>query len=245
MTGLAGLGVQVPHANRLILSQNVLVSGPSFVIFPYLICGLLESGQIEFPTHRVTATQTPVHPIVHHSNQASLNAINARRTANRPRTPQSRTPSRRAAKPSTPTAAHLLPPLVLRPIMSRANSHGQTASVGSSGLVGSAPKSAKNWARTAHLHQVKPDSRSAPLPVAVDPIPPGVRLAVKERSSTNGRKPSPLRKFSPTTWSSVGRNEENELDVWVDTDDASSDAENRAVNGRDPFLSSSILAVGA
>jgi hypothetical protein len=76
----------------------------------------------------------------------------------RSRTPTSlRTPTRRLSghllRPVTPTGTHNT---ASRPLIQRANSQGTAGfiSPGFSGL-GPVPKSAKKWARTAHLHQVR------------------------------------------------------------------------------------------
>ncbi|KAI3621196.1 sad1-unc-like c-terminal [Moniliophthora roreri] len=77
-----------------------------------------------------------------------------------PNRPRSRTPSLRTPKrPNTPGTSSTLVGSS-RPRLHRANSHGSstlfanTASW-SGGGVGPVPKSAKRWARTAHLHEVK------------------------------------------------------------------------------------------
>lgn len=183
-----------------------------------------DPGQIEFPTRKATSTQTFTQRTV----PAPTSPIIRRTAVARPRTPSARTPARHVVRPSTPTRAHPMPPpLLLRPIIARSNSYEQSASGSNAILVGPAPKSARKWARTAHLHHVKPDSRvgdARALRVNVDltkVTPRGIRLAVDEQ---NGRKSSPLRTVSPTT-ENGGILDREESDVWVDTDEASSDTE--------------------
>ncbi|KAK7025568.1 hypothetical protein VNI00_015921 [Paramarasmius palmivorus] len=77
----------------------------------------------------------------------------------RSRTPSLRTPSKQnGARPTTPGTSTTLVG-GSRPRLHRANSHGSstlfTTSSWSGGGVGPVPKSAKRWARTAHLHEVK------------------------------------------------------------------------------------------
>ena len=103
-------------------------------------------GSVAFPSESAQYLEIP---------RPRKNLGSARKTVphSRSRTPSNRTPlSRRDLHhiPSTPTSS-------VRPLLPRANSSGPiplTAS-NSTGLIGPVPKSAKRWARTAHLHEVK------------------------------------------------------------------------------------------
>ncbi|KAI0629780.1 UNC-like C-terminal-domain-containing protein [Trametes polyzona] len=117
-----------------------------------------------------------------------------RRHAPRPHTPTSlRTPTSRhaihhRAVPSSPSFHHLP-----RPGIQRSSSGSMTLGMGL-GLggagVGPVPKSAKRWARTAHLHEVKAaaspnpmfNSNSNPNPVNSEAAPDGLR---RRRSKEN------------------------------------------------------------
>lgn len=188
---------------------------------------LQSDDQVEFPTYKTSETQIPNsragHPMSHMTASTSI-----RRTTAHPRTPQSRPAGRHVNKQSTPSGTHaIVPQMLLRPALPRTGSHGHTDSNGSSAVVGIIPRSAKKWARSAHLHEVKSDKgvhgavwrsrhcddgRSLSLTAASDIT----NLIVNEGK---GRESS-LRPLSSPTWSSSA---ENEIDVWVDTDDASSD----------------------
>ncbi|KDQ62107.1 hypothetical protein JAAARDRAFT_44619 [Jaapia argillacea MUCL 33604] len=91
----------------------------------------------------------------------NTNVASSSKLVPRPRTPSSGRNPRYTNhhRPATPTSSshytyqhHLSP----RPLLQRANSHGptHTAQSGLAGM-GPVPRSAKGWARTAHLHQVK------------------------------------------------------------------------------------------
>jgi hypothetical protein len=104
--------------------------------------------------------------------------------------------------------------------------------------VGNIPRSAKKWARSAHLHEVKHDNvvektsrfedGRLPSPMATNDIFLGTNLKVNDGKKSGSRRPSPLRSLpspSPTPTSTTGRaySAESEIDAWVDTDDTSSD----------------------
>lgn len=80
--------------------------------------------------------------------------INVTSPGKRSRTPTAlRTPTRHLGnhhRPVTPTSSHNPFP---RPHLHRANSHGATG--GSQSFVGPVPKSAKKWAKSSHLHEVR------------------------------------------------------------------------------------------
>ncbi|KAL0573982.1 hypothetical protein V5O48_007974 [Marasmius crinis-equi] len=144
--------------------------------------------------------------------------------------PRSRTPSLRSAKngsraplqiaaPSTPTS---------RPRLTRANSHGGSSgvmlssSISWGGVVGPVPKSAKKWARSAHLHEVKTEKgrgverERERVPLAENP--PTNLGDDKDSDNPFGRSESSS-PFSPSA--SVGRRggeTDSDADVWEDTD---------------------------
>ncbi|KAK7689921.1 hypothetical protein QCA50_006560 [Cerrena zonata] len=104
-------------------------------------------GSIVFPSESVQYLEIP---------RPRKSLASARKTAPHPH-PRSRTPSNRT--PLSRHNAHPLPstPTSSRPLLSRANSGGPVPLTASNsvGMIGPVPKSAKRWARTAHLHEVK------------------------------------------------------------------------------------------
>ena len=172
----------------------------------------------------------------HNSTHTTSNSL--KKNGNRARTPQTRTP--RAVRVSTPT-----PPSFLRPDIVRANSQGNNGmgqSVSSS-VIGSLPKSAKRWARTAHVHEIKRKSvdsgvssqSEAEIETPNDSssrvwLNKGKRKETEamghipfilgenfSRRGSIGR--SPLR---PTSSTNVRLLDTEVTDSWVDTDEASS-----------------------
>ncbi|TFK48784.1 hypothetical protein OE88DRAFT_504862 [Heliocybe sulcata] len=154
----------------------------------------------------------------------------------KPRTPTGvRTPASRHTgghrRPLTPTGN--------RPPIQRSNSHGAPQEFA---VIGPVPRSAKRWARTAHIHEVKNPSKGreadgdgdAPLLVnGGRDVRPGFmedasrrslnqdRLGVEELEVRRARMPSPLR-ISTTSDSSPGHDpmqgSETDGDAWIDTD---------------------------
>lgn len=104
------------------------------------------------------------------------------------------------------------------------------------------PRSAKIWARSAHLHQVKleDDNKGTPLSLSAFEPPSQEKPAADEENKENA-VPSACQKgkdrlvsgasaalsASPTSCISPGtdRDDESNGDVWVDTDSASSDGD--------------------
>ena len=141
--------------------------------------------------------------------------------------------------PTTPTrAAQMTAPLSRtgpreRPPIQRSYSNAMTQSY-SMGMIPPGPKSAKHWARTAHLHEVKnvgmrvyagelePSESSDVFSAGVD-VPSsrenrvrrgdGVLGAMKAENQTNGRSERKLQQVEKTL-----EGDASEGDVWVDTD---------------------------
>ena len=130
----------------------------------HLLTSYAPTAKVEFPS-RSASTQTPSHrpflsPVPH--SPTSPHALP--RSATRHLTARPRTPS--ALRVSTPRAhnahAHArssrTPPPSARPQMTRSTS--SSAGFGPT-IIGAVPKSAKRWARSAHLHEVKSPNRPA------------------------------------------------------------------------------------
>ncbi|KAI0060437.1 hypothetical protein BV25DRAFT_1917784 [Artomyces pyxidatus] len=159
--------------------------------------------------------------------------------------PRSRTPSIRntprshhnfhpRAGPSTPTSG-------ARPLLQRSNSHNSAGAVGLSTtagadvLVGPVPRSAKRWAHSAHLHEVRrvglSASRDRATGLTVDvfgasELPDRLRLLGEGATPGSGerlggvvyrRRASPLRLSTPSK-GGQGDPVDDGADAWVDTD---------------------------
>ncbi|KAI0754471.1 UNC-like C-terminal-domain-containing protein [Daedaleopsis nitida] len=131
-----------------------------------------------------------------------------RRTNVRPHTPTSnRTPTNRhfvhhrAGVPASPSHHHVLMP---RPMIQRSSSGGISL-----GGIGPVPKSAKRWARSAHLHEVKLGSAAA-------------SASPRRRSSDGQTTPVPV--AGPSS-SSTGTPPLAERDVFDDPDDGDDGAQ--------------------
>lgn len=191
-----------------------------------------------------------------HRNQNSTHTTSSsKKNSGRPRTPQTRTP--RAVRVSAPTTPSLRPSIV------RANSHGNNgvSQSLSSSVIAPMPKSAKRWARTAHVHEIKrkrvdsgvssqseaeietPNDSSSRLgwlnkgkqkeSEAVAHTPSILGENFSRRGSIER---SPLR---PTSSANVGALDAEVTDSWVDTDDASSsDADVYLNRARERFVKS-------
>jgi len=173
-----------------------------------------------------------------HQNGTHTAPSSLKKNSGRARTPQTRTP--RTIRVSTPT-----PPSFLRPSIVRASSQGNNgvSQSLSSSVIGPIPKSAKRWARTAHVHEIKrknadsgvssqseaeietPDDSSSRIGSnkrkqketdAMAHIPSILGENFSRRGSL-GR--SPLR---PTSSTNVRVLDTEVTDSWVDTDDTSS-----------------------
>ena len=175
-------------------------------------------------------------------NSAQATSSSVKRSGGRARTPQTRTPKvvRVSAAPTPP----------LRSGVPRVNSHSHGHNWMSQGLTPSVialPKSAKRWARTAHVHEIKrkrvDSGVSSQSDVEIEtPDEPSSRMGLlnkgkqKEtdtvfngsftlgeshsRRGSFGR--SPLR---PTSSTNVPVLDTEVADVWVDTDDTSSEVD--------------------
>lgn len=186
-------------------------------------------GKIQFPSRSTPPQNENIKP----SRKAESDRPH--KTGGRPHTPTSlRTPGSRYLihrRPLTPTG-NSSP----RPLIQRSNSQGTPHGFA---LVGPVPKSAKRWARTAHLHEVKTPGRTkeqvsdASQDTNGDggPRTNGMeddfsrrsnhdRLGVDEAQARVSRMPSPLRISS--TEDSPGhdtrQNSETDADAWIDTD---------------------------
>ena len=113
------------------------------------VTAALDDEKIEFPSN-VAPTLDQLERTQHkNQNSTQAGSSSLKKSSNRARTPQSRTP--RVVRLSTPT------PPSFRPTIVRANSqgnHGVSQSFGSN-IIGPLPRSAKRWARTAHVHEIK------------------------------------------------------------------------------------------
>jgi hypothetical protein len=126
----------------------------------------------------------------------------------RSRTPTSlRTPTRRLSghplRPVTPTGAHNP---ASHPLLQRANSQGTAGfiSPGFSGL-GPVPRSAKKWARTAHLHQVRgKDNREKNEAGSRDQVHGHGRRNMENDVDVFQSSTSPLRGYPSSPPASVG-----------------------------------------
>jgi hypothetical protein len=126
----------------------------------------------------------------------------------RSRTPTSlRTPTRRLSghplRPVTPTGAHNP---ASHPLLQRANSQGTAGfiSPGFSGL-GPVPRSAKKWARTAHLHQVRgKDNREKNEAGSRDQVHGHDRRNMENDVDVFQSSTSPLRGYPSSPPASVG-----------------------------------------
>lgn len=120
------------------------------------MCLLVRSEvKVEFPTQDTRSDQTLTpsklhpYPVIEHGSRSLP------RTGSRSRTPSHRTPDMHPINqrqlPVTPAGGGLRTPL------QRANSQGggPVQSGSWSGGGGTAPRSAKRWARTAHLHEMR------------------------------------------------------------------------------------------
>jgi len=202
------------------------------------IAATLDDGKIEFPSNVPPALDQLERTQHKNRNSTQAGSSSLKKNGNRARTPQSRTP--RVVRLSTPT------PPSFRPSIVRANSQGNHGISPSSGpsVIGPLPRSAKRWARTAHVHEIKKksmDSGVSSQSEAEIETPNDYSSRVgwlnkgkqKETETTahtpfilgeslsgrgsNGR--SPLR---PTSSTNVNVLDAEVTDSWVDTDDASS-----------------------
>ncbi|KAK1221154.1 hypothetical protein PQX77_016053 [Marasmius sp. AFHP31] len=146
--------------------------------------------------------------------------------------PRSRTPSLRKANKVTaiPAVPPNTPPMTStsRPKLKRANSHGSTSavmlatSISWGGTVGPVPKSAKRWARSAHLHEVK-GRREVKENEEREREKERVPLAENPPTNEDGKDPfggssGSLSLFSPATLVKRGVETDSDADVWEDTD---------------------------
>ncbi|KAL0064276.1 hypothetical protein AAF712_008720 [Marasmius tenuissimus] len=148
--------------------------------------------------------------------------------------PRSRTPSLRKANKvnTTPVVVPSTPPMTSRPKLKRANSHGSSSavmlatSISWGGTVGPVPKSAKRWARSAHLHEVKGrrevredrkeneerEREKERVPLAENPP------TNEDRKDLFGGSSGSLSLFSPAAVVKRGVETDSDADVWEDTD---------------------------
>ncbi|THH09584.1 hypothetical protein EW146_g8646 [Bondarzewia mesenterica] len=185
--------------------------------------------KVTFPSHEPPASEKYRHP--------KSFAVPRRPPPSRPRTPSTRTPRHYNTyhyhRPATPTRAR--PPM---PLASSYSMGAVSSSASGSTLVGPVPRSAKRWARSAHLHEVrKGGMRDMEVQVQVrdgeaevDDGPFGLRRDVDLGygfDAADGVKSSPMymsrsvdryrRRASPLRDRGVGDGDGGG-DVWVDTD---------------------------
>ncbi|CAL1713663.1 unnamed protein product [Somion occarium] len=105
-------------------------------------------GQVAFPSESAQVIE------IARNRRPQLASSCKTTSTSRPRTPSLRTPMSRHNtynhnRPPSPTSS--------RPVLQRANSGGPIVLTTSTsvGVIGPVPKSAKRWARSAHLHEVK------------------------------------------------------------------------------------------
>ena len=195
----------------------------------------LDDGKFEFPSGPTSALDRLERP--QHRSQLTPSS-SLRKNGGRARTPQTRTPRTvRMSAPTTPS---------LRPTIVRASSQGNNGiSQGlSSSVILPLPKSAKRWARSAHVHEIKKKSVdsgvSSQSEAEIETPNSSSRIGWLNKGKRKGTEAmghtpfilsetfskgghigrSPLR---PTSSTSVNAAFDTEVaDSWVDTDDASS-----------------------
>ncbi|EKM49800.1 uncharacterized protein PHACADRAFT_265504 [Phanerochaete carnosa HHB-10118-sp] len=200
---------------------------------------------IDFPSQGVQAGDTfprskRAHPITGGHRRVG--------STGRSRTPQSARAFRHSspshpATPMTTSSVAAIPRIDPRPQIQRVHSSAMSQSF-SMGVIGPVPKSARRWARTAHLHEVKSSvplgtsgsegGRSRQPSVSGDGdegVRPGPVHSQSEATFGSSARPpmsqaaqSAFELERPTGGTGLGLAELDEGDGWVDTD-AESDAE--------------------
>ncbi|KAI0049442.1 hypothetical protein FA95DRAFT_873195 [Auriscalpium vulgare] len=198
------------------------------VIFPGSARGgvdetLQRTGEITQTRMATIATPTPGSAVKKHASSA------------RPRTPSIRSSPRvhhshyARAGPSTPTS--------VRPVIQRSASHSSAGVNGATSatlLVGPVPRSARRWARTAHLHEVRrtPSGATPGHLEAGDVFLNGGLLAEVGMRSPIRRRVSPLRVSTPSK-DKASDMATASSDQWVDTDADASDSDWGAGHSKD------------
>ncbi|KAF9649773.1 hypothetical protein BDM02DRAFT_1749352 [Thelephora ganbajun] len=199
----------------------------------------LDNEKIEFLSN-VTPTLDRLERTRHRSqNSTQVVSNSVKKNGSRARTPQTRTP--KVVRVSTPATPPLHPSIV------RASSHGNNNGMGqslSSSVIGLAPRSAKRWARTAHVHEIKrervdsgvssqseaeietPNDSSSRVGLPnkgkqkeTETMGHGAFILGENFSRRESIGRSPLR---PTSSTNVSVLDAEVTDLWIDTDDASS-----------------------
>ena len=196
---------------------------------------ITDDEKIEFPSNVADQLERTQHKS---QNSIQAGSTSVKRNGNRARTPQSRTP--RVVRMSTPT------PPSFRPSIVRANSqgnHGMSQSL-SSNVIGPLPKSAKRWARTAHVHEIKKKSMDSGVSSQSEaeietPNDSSSRIGWLSKGkqketeaaahtpfilgeSFSGRGSIRRTSLRPTSSTNVNVLDTEVTDSWVDTDDVSS-----------------------
>ena len=223
------------------------------------VAAVVDDGKVGSSSN-MTPTLDRVERTQHRGQNGTQTAPNSlKKSGSRARTPQTRTP--KVVRVSTTT------PPSLRPNIPRINSHWHgnnwmSQSVSSS-IIAPGPRSAKRWARTAHVHEIKRMSvdsgvssqSEAEVETPYDSsskigwLNKGKQKEVEGAAHTSfivgGKYPrrgsfgrSPLR---PTSSPNVGVLDTEVTDSWVDTDDGSSSEPDVCLNrakGRERFTRS-------
>lgn len=187
------------------------------------------SLKLEFPSQGVQAGEAfprskRAHPI---TGGRKLGAVA------RPRTPSSARPHFRYSSPSHPGTPTPAPPhtanallassaATARPAIQRAHSSAMAQSF-SMGTIGPVPKSARRWARTAHLHEVKREagigaSRSEGGALRHDMSVGQARASEGADVFDEGMGKRGKRRADPSLEVDEGLGDASEGDGWVDTD---------------------------
>ena len=227
-SGIARVNGKIPHTDCLLRASNSCIPAA------------FDDEKFEFPSH-VTPTLDRQERRHRSQNSTQTGSNPLKKNGSRPRTPQTRAP--RIIRASTPTMPSLLPPS-FAPSIVRANSHGNhgASSSLSSSVTGSVPRSAKRWARTAHVHEIKrkgvesgvSSQSEAEIETPNDSSRIGLNKGKRKETDTMAHLPfilgenlsrrgsigrSPLR---PTSSTNARVLDTEVADSWVDTDDASS-----------------------
>jgi len=188
---------------------------------PLPITENIPPSHVDFPVSPFEAIELNTAPVQGDFGRRTRTSSNPRSRVPSLRTTPVRRPNVTQPRPMTPTKTSL------RHGLQRSNSHGGTLADGiayaGSGL---APRSAKKWARTAHLHEVKSSTS----------LPNNLAKETKRRvASRSPMKPSPKEvvELPPQTVDGLPRPSSRHLllgdlgfsgddgDAWIDTDSGS------------------------
>jgi len=199
----------------------------------------LDGEKVEFPSKVAPMLDRPERTQHRNRNNTQTPSSSLKKNGGRSRTPQTRTP--KVVRVSTPT------PPSFRPSIVRVNSQGNNGmnQSFSSSVIEPVPRSVKRWARTAHVHEIKrmrvdsgvSSQSEAEIETPNDSSRVGLNKGKRKetedmthtpfivgenlsRRGSIGHGRPPLR---PTSSTNVLDTEVT--DPWVDTDDASSEAD--------------------